>query len=97
MKTICSKQRNHALTLVEVLFVIAFLAILATMILPALTADKRGRGLSCYSHLRQIGVAYQMWAGDNNNQYPMEVSALGRESTLRFSGKVDSSDPLDGV
>ena len=74
MKLRCSNRKNHALTLAEVLFVVAVLTILATMILPALTGAKHGGGGSCNTNLRQIGGAYQMWAGDNNNKYPMEVS-----------------------
>ena len=89
MKLRCSNQRNHGLTLVEVLVVVVLVAILAAMILPALTAAKRGGGPVCYGNLRQIGLANQMWAGDNFNKYPAEVSLTnGGAMELASAGNV---------
>jgi hypothetical protein len=76
MKLRFSNKRNHALTLVEVLVVIVVLVVLVAMILPMLARSKGGPGgYSCVNNLKQIGLAYLLWAGDNNDKYPMEVSA----------------------
>src|SRR5690348_3453309 len=75
MKPRCSKQKNHALSLVEVLVLIAVLAVLAVIILPQFAGANRRSGITCVNHIKQIGLSFQIWAGDNNGRFPMEVSA----------------------
>jgi hypothetical protein len=92
MKPSCSNQRCRALTLVEVVVVLFLLVILAVMLLPALSAAKRGGGPECYGNLRQIGLAYQVWAGDNYDKFPMEVSVTkGGAMELAAAGNVAAS------
>jgi competence protein ComGC len=74
MKPRFSNQRNYALTLTEVLVVIAVLAVFVAIFLPALTPAKHHGGLNCVSNLKQVGLAYRLWEGDNNDKYPMFVS-----------------------
>jgi prepilin-type processing-associated H-X9-DG protein len=84
MKPRFSNQRNHALTLVEVLIVIAILMVLAFFLLLSLTRGyNRFLRIECVSNLRQIGLDYRIWAGDNGGEYPMEILATnGTESGL---------------
>jgi prepilin-type processing-associated H-X9-DG protein len=75
MKPRFSNQRNHALTLVEVLVTIAALALLAVLLLPGLAASKRkSNRINCASNVIQIGLTYRLWEGDNGDKYPMAIS-----------------------
>ena len=76
--------------MVEVLVVVAALLIIAAIILPALAmANRKSNKLGCASCLKQIGVTYRVWAGNNGDKYPMQVSVTnGGAMELIATGNV---------
>jgi len=65
---------TNGFTLVALLVIIAVIAVLAAMLLPALASAKRkAQRINCINNLKQLGLAYRIWEGDNGDKYPMAV------------------------
>jgi type II secretory pathway pseudopilin PulG len=85
MNFTADNSAKRGFTLVALLFIIAVLAILAAMLLPALAAAKRkAQRINCVNNLKQCGLAFRIWEGDNGDKYPMDV-ATDKGGTMEYT------------
>jgi len=72
-----------AFTLVELLVTIAIVAALSALLLPVLSAARgKGRQTSCLNNLHQLGLAQQIYAGDNGGQLVANLPDLPQFSNV---------------
>jgi len=83
-------RRQDALTLLEALFVLGIVLILAALLLPALSGARRRGGphVNCVSNLKQVGLAWLTWVHDNNG------GELPFRTPVARQGTMGSTDPL---
>ena len=65
-------RKRGGFTLIELMAVIAIIAMLATMMLPQVSKfQERTQSVVCMNNLRQIGIGVLGYVGDNNTEYPI--------------------------
>lgn len=75
LRILLPNRQGQAKTLVEVLVVIAVIAILAGLLLLALSqAGAKARQTACLSNLKEVGLGFHLFANDHNGKLPMQLS-----------------------
>ena len=81
---ISSRRRPRAFTLLELLVVIAIIAILASMILPALAnARERARRIVCMKNIKQLPTVFFGYADDNEDVFPAAAARSGTTKPVK--------------
>ena len=84
-------RRRQAFTLIELLVVIAIIGILASMLLPTLSrALAKAKRIKCVANMRQIGTGLIMFAQDNDDRLPWQLTPSGQ---IEHFGKHYAVDP----
>jgi len=78
-KKISRPNRGHAFSLIELLVVIAIIAILASLILPAMARAKaRAQGTFCLNNTKQLSMAWMIYADEHNGQLAYNLGQSAR-------------------
>jgi prepilin-type N-terminal cleavage/methylation domain-containing protein/prepilin-type processing-associated H-X9-DG protein len=86
--------KRPAFTLIELLVVIAIIAILAALLLPGLArAKQEAYRVNCLSNLKQLTAAAHLYAGDNRDNMPPNITASGMPPGIidHYPGWVDGN------
>jgi len=91
MKPRLSNRLEGGLTLFEVVIVVVAVVVLAMLFLPVLAkATRKASRIGCTNNLKQINLAYRIWAGDNHDLYPQGVPAA-------FGGSLELAEKGDAA
>jgi len=75
MKPHCTRRKDHALTLLEVVVTIFALAVLMSMLMPAGShSESKAKRIDCVNQLHEISLAARIWEQNHGDNNPIDVS-----------------------
>jgi type II secretory pathway pseudopilin PulG len=82
------------MTMIEVLMILAAVMVLAAIVVSTMPFDSggsrvRARRIQCVNNLKQIGLAYRVWEGDNNDIFPMFIPQTNG-GTMEFTNGLNA-------
>ncbi len=92
MKVICLRREEGGFNYIDLLIVVVTVLLFITVALPWLSRPRsypKSRRITCVSNLKQVGLAFRIWANDNEGKFPMAVSTTTNGTMeLNESGQV---------
>ena len=83
----CKRTARRGFSLVEMLVVVGIITVLIAMLLPALVAMREhAKQTNCLSNLRQLGIAYQLYASNYDDQIPLGYINNGGNNNEIWTG-----------
>jgi prepilin-type N-terminal cleavage/methylation domain-containing protein/prepilin-type processing-associated H-X9-DG protein len=96
MKPRARRASRNAFTLIELLIVIALIAILAALLLPSLAKAKQSaKGVGCISNLRQWGQATHLYTTDNEDLLPQDGTPNPGNNATNVGWYIDLPKVMD--
>jgi len=75
MKLKAFRTNRGDMGLIDVLAIVAAVVVVLGLVLPMLAKSQaKGCRINCVNGVKQVGLAFRIWAGDNNDKFPMQVS-----------------------
>lgn len=85
MISISSKPKVDAFSFGGLLVMIAVIAILAALLLPALAkAKSKAKRINCMNNLKQVGLGFRLFSNDHDDLFPMALST-NKGGTMEFA------------
>lgn len=89
----CTGEKKY-FSIIELLIVISIIAIFSGLLLPALNqAREKARSMTCVNNLKQHGVAFFQYAGDNADMLPQADYYTGKGSFLLWTNALMGENP----